>query len=139
MKMKRSIPSLPVQSIVEAVEFYANKFGFSAPYHADDFAKLIKDDVELHLWAASDETWKNNGVNGVDMVLCPIKTGAETFLAGTASCRIEVQGIDELYEEYKKQQVLHNAATVVQQQPWGVREFDAVDLHRNLLTFYEVI
>jgi hypothetical protein len=32
----------------------------------------------------------------------PVWTGAESFIAGTASCRIEVQGIKELFEEYKK-------------------------------------
>jgi hypothetical protein len=32
----------------------------------------------------------------------PIRTGAETFITGTASCRIQVQGVDELFEEYKK-------------------------------------
>lgn len=29
--------------------------------------------------------------------------------------------------------------TVVEEQPWGHKEFHVVDLHRNLLSFYEVI
>jgi hypothetical protein len=65
--------------------------------------------------------------------------GAESFLAGTASCRIEVQGIDELFEEYKKQELIYNSNTKVEEQPWGDREFPALDHHRNLLTFYEAI
>ena len=83
-----------------------------------------------------DRSWKNEGLA---LVADPICSGAESFLAGTASCRIEVQGIDELYEEYKKQGVIYDAETVVEGQPWGDREFPALDLHRNLLTFYEEI
>jgi len=50
-----------------------------------------------------------------------------------------VQGIDELFEEYKNKNVLHSISTMVEEQPWGNREFHAVDHYRNLLTFYEVI
>ena len=32
-----------------------------------------------------------------------------------ASCRVEVQGIDELFEEYKKQGVIYNPDTVVEE------------------------
>ena len=62
--------------------------GFSVPYH-DDFAKLIRDEVEIHLWADSDETWLTRGI----LSTLPVCSGAESFLAGTASCRIEVQGV----------------------------------------------
>jgi hypothetical protein len=48
-----------------------------------------------------------------------------------------VDGIDELYEEYLASGVLYDDRTVVERQPWGTREFPALDLHRNLLTFYE--
>ena len=44
---------------------------------------------------------------------------AENFLAGTASCRIEVQGVDELFEEYKKQGVIYNPGKVVEEQVRG--------------------
>lgn len=134
--MKKTIPALPVQSIDESVKFYTEKLGFAAAYHDDGFAKLTRDEIELHLWASSDESWKNQGS---DLVTRPICSGAESFLAGTASCRIEVEGIDELYEEYKKQGVIYDVDTVVEDQPWGNREFPALDHHRNLLTFFEAI
>ncbi len=136
MKMKKSIPALPVQNIDTAIDFYKTKLGFSVPYHDDGFAKLTYDEVEIHLWNASDETWKDRGAS---LSKLPICSGAESFLAGTASCRIEVQGIDELFKEYKKQGVIYSSDTVVETQPWGTREFPALDLHRNLLTFYERI
>ncbi len=134
MKMKKTIPALPVQNIYKAIEFYKTRLGFSVPYHDDGFAKLIRDDVEIHLWGSSDETWRNRGAS---LSVRPIISGAESFLAGTASCRIEVQGIDQLFEEYKKQVVTYNSETVIETQPWGTREFPALDLHGNLLTFYE--
>ncbi|CAG5001368.1 bleomycin resistance protein [Dyadobacter sp. BHUBP1] len=136
MKMKKTIPALPVKNIDESVKFYSEKLGFTAPYYDDGFAKVVRDEIEIHLWASSDESWKNKGLS---LVADPICSGAESFLAGTASCRIEVQGIDELYEEYKKQGVIYDTDTVVQEQPWGDREFPALDHHRNLLTFYEEI
>ena len=75
--------------------------------------------MEIHLWASSDQAWK---ARGVSLSVCPIISGAESFLAGTASCRIEVQGIDQLFEEYKKRSITHNSETVVETQPWGTRE-----------------
>ncbi len=134
MKMKKSIPALPVQNIEKAIKFYISKLGFSVPYNDDGFAKLIRDDVEIHLWASSDETWKNRSAS---LSVRPIISGAESFLAGTASCRIEVQDINKLFDEYKKQGVTYNTGTVVETQPWGTREFPALDLYGNLLTFYE--
>lgn len=116
--MIKSIPALPVQDIDKAIDFYKTRLGFSVPYHDNGFAKLIRDDVEIHLWAASDETWK---AKGASLSVRPIISGAESFLAGIASCRIEVQGIDQLFDEYKKQVVTYNSSTVVKSQPWGTR------------------
>ena len=64
-------------------------------------------------------------------------SGAESLLTGTASCRIAVQGVDELFEEYKKQSVIYSPTTVVQAQTRGSREFPALDHLRNLIGFYE--
>ena len=134
--MEKTIPAHPVQSIEESVKFYSEKLGFTAPYYDDGFAKVTRDEIEIHLWPSLDESWKNKGSA---LVTDPICSGAESFLGGTASCRIEVQGIDELYEEYKKQGVLYDSNTVVEELPWGDREFPALEHHRNLLTFYEDI
>jgi predicted lactoylglutathione lyase len=134
MKMKKTIPALPVQDIKQSMEFYAGKMGFIVRHHDNDFCILVRDEIEIHLWKSGDESWKAKGPKLVEE---PIHSGAESFLAGTASCRIEVQGIDELYTEYKKMGVIYSPDTVVEQQPWGTREFPALDHHRNLLTFFE--
>ena len=136
MKMKKTIPALPVQDIDKAMDFYTSKFGFKIRHHDKDFCIAVRDDIEIHLWRSGDETWKKKGASLVDDPIC---SGAESFLAGTASCRIEVYGIEELYEEYKSKSVIYDSSTVIEDQPWGHREFAALDHHRNLLTFYEVI
>ena len=136
MRMKKTIPALPVQNIKQSMEFYTTRLGFTVRHQEDGFCIVVRDEVEIHLWKSGDETWKNKG--GA-LAANPVCSGAESFLAGTASCRVEVQGIDELFEEYKTQEVIYSQDTVVEEQPWGEREFPALDHHRNLLTFYEVI
>lgn len=135
MKLKKTIPALPVQDMEMATAFYAGKLGFTVGHQEDDFAILVRDEVEIHLWKSGDETWRDRGVGIVSLPIC---SGAESFLAGTVSCRIEVQGIDQLYQECKAKGILHSPNTVVKDQPWGDREFAAVDLYRNLITFYEM-
>jgi catechol 2,3-dioxygenase-like lactoylglutathione lyase family enzyme len=136
MKMIKSIPAIPVRSIEQSVNFYSDRLGFFVSHQDDGFAILIRDDVEIHFWAASDNKWKGSAVA---LSKSPVISGAESFLAGTASCRIEVTGIDELFEEYKKEGVTYNPNTVIETKYWGTREFPALDHHRNLLTFYENI
>lgn len=132
--MIKTIPTLPVNKIEKAVDFYQDRLGFQCGYKAEDYAILHRDNIELHLWAAFDKSWK---WRSFFLFLKPIWSGAESFLAGTHSCRIEVEDIDELYGEYKSSGVLFNSKTVVEEMPWGSLEFSALDLHGNLLTFTE--
>lgn len=134
MELKRAIPALPVRDIDTATAFYRDRLGFAVAHHDDDFAIVTRDQVEIHLWAARDESWKRRPSAAGSR---PVASGAESFLAGTASCRIEVRGLDDLYAAYRESGVLYDADTVIESRPWGTREFPALDLHRNLLTFYE--
>ena len=109
--------------------------GFKARYQEDGFAILVRDSVDLHLWAAHDQSWRYK----LWLVFRPINCGAESFLAGTASCRVQVTGIDELYEEMKATGVIYSTKTVVEDQIWGHRDFPTLDLHGNLITFYEIV
>lgn len=102
-----TIPALPVQHIGTAVAFYRDRLGFADGYQDDGFAILTRDDVVVHLWAASDDGWQHRSTAG------PVVSGAESFLAGTASCRIEVEGIDDLFEEYRASGVLYARAPLV--------------------------
>lgn len=134
MKMKKTIPSLPVYSVKEAVTFYEDRLGFEGGYRDEGFAILTRDEVEIHLWAACDNHWK---FRSLFLFVRPVWSGAESFLAGTASCRIKVENIDELFTEYKEREVIYSPDTVVEETEWGTLEFPVLDLHRNLLTLYE--
>jgi len=133
-RLGRTIPALPVRDVEAAVDHYRERFGFDAPHVEPGFALLRRDDAEIHLWAASDEAWAQRQ----DFTDKPVCSGAESFIAGTASCRIEVTGIDDLYDELKAAGVLHGASSDgVAATDWGTREFHALDRDGNLLTFFE--
>ncbi|MDQ6806424.1 MAG: hypothetical protein M3065_15985, partial [Actinomycetota bacterium] len=104
--MSRTIPALPVRDVGLAVVHYRDRFGFGAPHEEPGFAVLVRDDAVLHLWAANDEEWRSRE----DLTGQPICSGAESFLAGTASCRIEVADVDALFTELKPRGVLHDVS-----------------------------
>ena len=102
-------------------------------HEEDGFGVLVRDDAVVHLWAASDEGWRSRG----DLIAEPVHSGAESFLAGTASCRIEVSDLDGLFGELANAGVLHDASrSGVEVTDFGTREFNALDLDGNLLTFF---
>src|SRR3954451_11852929 len=95
--LQRTIPALPVRDVGAAVAYYRDRFAFDCPHQTADFAVLVRDDAVLHLWGATDEAWRSR--DDVDRHL--VCSGAEAFLAGTASCRIEVSDIDAFFEELR--------------------------------------
>jgi uncharacterized glyoxalase superfamily protein PhnB len=131
--LDRTIPALPVRNVGEAVAYYGDRFGFDAPHETGDFAVLMRDDAVLHLWGATDDDWRSRE----DLDRHPICSGAESFLAGTASCRIEVSDIDALFAELQSTGVLHDVSrTGVTATDFGTREFATLDSDGNLLTFF---
>jgi catechol 2,3-dioxygenase-like lactoylglutathione lyase family enzyme len=131
--MHKTIPALPVRDIGAAIAHYRDRFGFEARHETADFAVLVRDDAVLHLWAASDDEWRSRD----DLARRPVCSGAETFLAGTASCRIEVAEVDGLFSELRATDVLHDASRDgVTTTDFGTREFATVDTDGNLLTFF---
>ncbi len=114
--------------------FYRDRLGFAVQYQESGFAKLARDEAELHLWAANDGSWAERQ----DLAQRPVCSGAESFIAGTASCRIDVDQVDELYAEMAAAAVLHpQDPGSAQDTDWGTREFAALDLEGNLLTFQQ--
>ena len=131
--MSKTIPALPVRDMAVAVAHYRDRFGFNASHVAADFAVLVRDDAVLHLWTASDEEWHLRE----DWIARPVYSGAESFLAGTASCRIEVEDVDALFVELRPRGVVHDASRGgVRVTDFGSREFATLDLDGNLLTFF---
>jgi uncharacterized glyoxalase superfamily protein PhnB len=129
----RTIPALPARDTAAAAAYYRERFGFDVPHQERGFALLVRDGAEIHLWASSDEDWRTRE----DLRERPICSGAESFLAGTASCRIEVADIDWLFAELQTAGVLHQVSlSGVGATDYGTREFATVDLDGNLLTFF---
>jgi hypothetical protein len=64
--------------------------------------------------------------------------GAESFIAGTASFRVVVDGIDDLYDEMRSKEVLHSLSREgVDDTDFGTREFATLDQDGNLVTFFQ--
>ena len=94
---------------------------------------MCRDEAVLHLWESGDETWRDRE----DLRERPVDTGAESFIAGTASCRIMAAGVDELYDELRAKDVLHPVSRDgVEATDFGTREFATLDLDGNLVTFF---
>ncbi|HDD7351121.1 TPA: bleomycin binding protein [Staphylococcus aureus] len=132
MRMLQSISALPVGDIKKSIGFYCDKLGFTLVHHEDGFAVLMCNEVRIHLWEASDEGWRSRSNDS------PVCTGAESFIAGTASCRIEVEGIDELYQHIKPLGILH-PNTSLKDQWWDERDFAVIDPDNNLISFFQQI
>ena len=131
--LSQTIPALPVRDAARAVAFYRDKLGFDVVHHDGGFAVLKRDGAELHLWEASDESWNERSPDEQ-----PVRSGAESFIAGTASCRIATEGVDELYGELSARDVLHPVSrNGVQDTDFGTREFAVLDLDGNLLSFFK--
>jgi catechol 2,3-dioxygenase-like lactoylglutathione lyase family enzyme len=129
----RTIPALPVRDVAAAAAYYRERFGFAAPHETEDFAVLERDDAVLHLWGATDEQWRTRA----DLAARPVCSGAESFIAGTASCRIEVTDVDALFSELEPSGVLHDVSRDgVTDTDFGTREFSTLDRDGNLLTFF---
>jgi catechol 2,3-dioxygenase-like lactoylglutathione lyase family enzyme len=115
-----AVPALPVSDERRGVAFFEDALGFTELQHeGSGLGILRRDAVEVHLWVADGNA-----------------PGAERYLAGTASCRIEVTGVDELYAACQARGVVHPNAPLARQ-PWGTREFAVLDPDNNLITLYE--
>jgi catechol 2,3-dioxygenase-like lactoylglutathione lyase family enzyme len=134
-RLAETIPAMPVRNAAAAVAFYSERLGFDVLHHDGGFAVLARDDAVVHLWEASDESWQTR-----DSLEQPVRSGAESFIAGTASCRIRVEGVDELYAELAKSDVLHPVSKEgVEETDFGTREFATLDLDGNLVTFFQPV
>ena len=134
MTLDQTIPAMPVQDMPTAVAFYRERLGFEVLHHDGGFAVLGRGEAVVHLWEASDESWRER----LDAREKPVCSGAESFIAGTASFRVRVVGVDELYDELSKAAVLHPASKDgVDDTDFGTREFATLDTDGNLITFFE--
>jgi catechol 2,3-dioxygenase-like lactoylglutathione lyase family enzyme len=134
-RLGQTIPSMPVHDMSASVDFYRDRLGFDVLHHDGGFAVLGRDNAVVHLWEAGDDSWRDR-----DSLDRPVRSGAESFIAGTASCRILVEGVDELYDDLCRSDVLHPVSKDgVEDTDFGTREFATLDLDGNLITFFQPV
>ena len=136
MKNKRfdhAVRFLPVRDSDETIKLYRDQLGFAILHQEEGFVVLGRDDARVHLWQAGDESWRER-----DSLEEPVRSGAEPFIAETASCRVLVEGVDDLYEELTAKDVLHPVSRGgVSETDFGSREFATLDQDGNLISFFE--
>jgi catechol 2,3-dioxygenase-like lactoylglutathione lyase family enzyme len=110
---KSAVPKQAARDISKAVEFYEQKLGFARTFVLEDYAGIARGPVEIHLWRCADR-----------------------YIAENTACRVNIEGIEALFDEYRLKGVIHpNGA--LETKPWGVREFTVLDLDGNGITFCE--
>jgi catechol 2,3-dioxygenase-like lactoylglutathione lyase family enzyme len=129
--MTSAVPVLPVRSTRVAADFYVDRLGFTVVHLEAGYAVLRRDDVQIHLWCASDEGWRERNASER-----PIVSGAESFLAGTASCRVQTTLIEQLHEACRAADIVHPNGPLADKW-YGLREFAVLDADGNLVTFFE--
>lgn len=127
-ELHAAVPVLPVRDTAKAAAFYKERLGFQIIHIAAGYAVLARDRIEIHLWAANDESWQER--EGA-----PVTSGAESFLAGSASARVLVTNVDVLFAEMTAADVVHPNGPLTDK-PYGYREFATLDLDGNLITFF---
>ena len=127
---QEAIPALPTTDLEVATTFYRDCLEFQVCYSDGAFVALKRNDVEINLWLAYDDTWKSRSVP------TGIRSGAESYLGDTGSCRIRVTAISALYRKLEPMQVVHPNGKL-ETKPWGNVEFAVRDPDGNLITFFE--
>jgi catechol 2,3-dioxygenase-like lactoylglutathione lyase family enzyme len=130
MQMHSAIPTFPIRNMARSLPFYRDILGLSLLHHDGGFAIVGRDGIELHLGQSDDESWRTRRDEE------PVRSGSESFLAGTASCRIGMIGVEEYYPLLVAHGVIHPNGTI-RNTEWGTREFAVLDPDNNLITFFE--
>ncbi|TXJ23604.1 MAG: hypothetical protein E6Q24_16770 [Chitinophagaceae bacterium] len=108
-QLRQIMPAFPCANVPEAVKYYVEVLGFSINYQQHDLGVMDRDEIRLLLVQAT-------GTN-----------------KGTGSCCIYIRNADKLYAELLAKGAHIPSGPV--SQPWGLREFTAVDNDGNTIVF----
>ena len=111
-RLTGSIPTLASLSFEETAQFY-EKLGFTVLFRDVELMAVMRDGVRLHFWLTGNRR-----------------------VPQSTSCWIDVQGVEELYRQIAPLGVVHRKGHL-ETKPWGVREFNVLDCHGNLIRFCE--
>jgi DNA-binding transcriptional MerR regulator len=110
-QLERAIPVLASLDIEATQRFYAEKLGFTAVARYPDYGIVERDGVQIHFWLTDDAD-----------------------IPKATSCRVDVDGVDHLYDEMSASGVVHPNGPLTDQ-PWGLREFAVLDGDGNMIKF----
>jgi DNA-binding transcriptional MerR regulator len=110
-QLRSAIPVLASLDIEATQRFYADKLGFAAGVRYPDYGIVERDSVQIHFWLTDDAD-----------------------IPRATSCRVDVDGVDQLYEELNASGVVHPNGQLTNQ-PWGLREFAVLDGDGNMIKF----
>jgi uncharacterized glyoxalase superfamily protein PhnB len=112
MNIKKAIPLFPQSDVKNAAEFYNKKLGFEISFIYDEgYSGVVRENFELHFWHCEDKK-----------------------IAENTSCRVEVEDVESLYEEFTASGVIHPNGKL-EEKPWGYKEFSILDEAGNLIVF----
>ncbi|MGB5257454.1 MAG: VOC family protein [Woeseiaceae bacterium] len=117
----QAIPILPSRSLGDSVDFY-KRLGFEGGVHEfnSNYAILQRGAVELHFFTHKE--------------LVPDES--------SAGCYIRVLDVDSIYSSFLTQQLPRKGIPrmdLLEDKPWGLREFAIVDPDGNLLRIGQII
>lgn len=110
-RLTRAVPVLASLDIEATQRFYAEKMGFTAVARYPDYGIVERDGVQIHFWLTDDAD-----------------------VPKATSCRIDVEGVDQLYGEMSASGVVHPNGPLTAL-PWGLREFAVLDGDGNMIKF----
>lgn len=111
--LERAVPVLASLDLDATQAFYKERLGFEPLSRYPNYAIVGRDAIQIHFWLTDDRRFAEN-----------------------TSCRVDVVGIDALYEEMLAADVVHPHGALTTQ-PWGFREFAVVDADGNVIRFGE--
>ena len=117
----KTIPTLPSRSIEATVAFY-HRLGFEGGAHEfnNEYAILTRGAIELHFFKHAT------------------LVAADSF----AGCYIRVVDVESIYQAFASNQLPKSGIPrmdVLEDKPWGLREFALIDVDGNLLRIGEII
>ena len=116
-----AIPTLPCRSVSATVAFY-KRLGFEGGAHESnsEYAILLRGAVELHFFAHKE--------------LVPANS--------SAGCYIRVLDVEGIYRSFSSSLLPRTGIPrmdILEDKPWGLREFAIVDADGNLLRIGQII
>ena len=121
-RLAQITPLVPVSNIKRSTRFFVDTLGFKVGFQADNYVYLIRDCVAIRLLQAGE---------GVDL----------RDPKRQQSCYIDVEGVDELYQELKPEldKLPKGRVKAPFDQAYRQREFHVLDEDALLIFFGEPV